>query len=361
MITRHSLAHELLALNLISRSAIVDGGFRVQEQLGRNRVYAVSVNAQPRFLVKQSTPLGTARMRKTITREAKCLEFAQADEGLRPHLPDLVHIDHQHQFMVQEFVQGKQFADLRGAPVPERIELARQFGYTLAVIHRRMRPLFDDADDHENTIRPAWILSPHRIWTARQLQKHSPLIAFAAVLQQFPEVEKALDATSELWQRNAWIHHDVKMTNCLLAENAAGNAKVVFVDWELSRLGDTAWDLAGMVHSVVGDAIIQQGKRQSLEERTDGDDGRSLAAATKMTSAMCDAYLQEAGIEASERPTFLHRCLVYTGARLIQLASESQSTTRRMTSYGLLLLQAGLNLMQSPQDFAEMVGLEANR
>ena len=40
----------------------------------------------------------------------------------------------------------------------------------------------DDADDHENTIRPAWILSPHRIWTARQLQKHSPLIAFAAVL-----------------------------------------------------------------------------------------------------------------------------------------------------------------------------------
>ena len=32
-----------------------------------------------------------------------------------------------------------------------------------------------------------------------------------------------------------------------------------------------------------------------------------------------------------------------------------------MTSYGLLLLQAGLNLMQTPHAFAEMVGLESKQ
>lgn len=359
LVTRHSLAHELLALNLITRAAIVDGGFRVRERLGRNRVYAVSVSDQPRYLVKQSLPSGTAWQRKTITAEARCLEFARADEALRPHFPELIHINHQHQFIIQEFVAEKHFADLKQEPLADRIALAREFGSTLALIHRKMQPLFANADDHENTTRPAWILSPHRIWYPKQLSKNSPLVGFAAVLKQFPEIDQALDATSDLWQRNAWIHHDIKTSNCLWVPGADAEPRVVIVDWELARLGDTAWDLAGMMHSYIGDAIIRRDQTRASEKPSDDDEDLSLDAAAKVTSAMCAAYVSKAALSTGERGDFLHRCLRYTGARLIQLASESQSNSRRATSFALLLLQAGLNLMQNPDAFAELVDVQS--
>jgi hypothetical protein len=137
-----------------------------------------------------------------------------------------------------------------------------------------------------------------------------------------------------------------------------GPHRIVIVDWELARRGDPAWDLAAMVASYLTLAIATPSeipKAAANSAPSSPDDPMGTAA--ELTAILCHAYLNGPLEIAESSGEFLRRCLRYTGARLIQSAYEVHQAAQRPTANVLLFLQAGLNIMRSPDDYGRLVGL----
>jgi hypothetical protein len=203
LVTRHSVAHELTALNLLNRAAIVDGGFRVQEQIGRHRVFTVTSGDDNRYLVKQATPANDTWQKRTITNEARCLRFAAGDADLRPHIPALIHLNEGRQLLIQEFIDGPNLHRDGIIDPDSRQKIATEIGKTLATVHRRMLPLVTDNGDAGANRRLPWILTDNRPWLPGAVGWKSPVIGLAAVLRQFPDIDQSLTETGRHWREDA--------------------------------------------------------------------------------------------------------------------------------------------------------------
>lgn len=121
----------------------------------------------------------------------------------------------------------------------------------------------------------------------------------------------ALTRARSLWQATCLVHGDVKWDNCLV-DLTATPPVVRLIDWELSGLGDPAWDLAAAMASSIA---------LEADSGRPGDDDRS---------ALVSAYFAEGG------PADPARVADYWPARLVHLALECAEAGADVESAALL-------------------------
>jgi thiamine kinase-like enzyme len=126
-----------------------------------------------------------------------------------------------------------------------------------------------------------------------------PLLRKAAAR---PALVRGLRRARGAWRELALIHGDLKHDNLL--RDGAGH--YALIDWEMARIGDPAWDLAGLL------------LRPLLSPHVQGfDDGARRAALALLRS------YSHAG-EAS-KPALAQRLVLYCGAWLVMSLLQSES------------------------------------
>lgn len=350
----------LLERKLISARAVVDGGLTIVDMSRRNRVYVVTADGEPGFVVKQPGEAGDAGVRH----EAIVLQLLRAAAPrLAPRLPVPVSYDSASGVLVLEAARDAQ--DLRARHAGGRFSraLAAQMGRTLALLHA-MPPTA--LGDHGGPWDLGWALQLHRpslnaahYWTdaTRELVR---------TVQRSEELCAALDELHASWQDSAVIHGDVRWDNVLTARSPSGasprRSRVLLLDWESAGRGDPSLD----VGAFFGEYL--QTWLRSIPIVDPKDPGRLLAHAGLPLARMRPAltafwlsYARHSPATAAELARLLRRAACCAAVRVLISAYEESLADHELGGRARFALQLSVNILRRPDEaIAHLLGLSAS-
>lgn len=349
MLEQAEVVGYLLRRGLLSPAAVVNGGLVVRENSSRNRNYAVEVEGERSYLLKQGRSTEAAA---TVAREAEVLEELEArGEEIRRHLPDLVGYDREEGVLALELLPEAE--DLRGGHLRLNAfppALGERLGAVLGTLHREMRETYPPAPT-------PWVLALHRPDTGVFRETSAAGLELIAIVQADEGLGGRLDRLREEWRVETLIHQDAKWDNCL----ATAGDRLHLVDWEVAVAGDPHWDLGTAISQYLSAWIfsipIVGGEPP---ERFPALARSPLDAMKPALRALCDGYAAAAEGRPQLDDEALCRAVAYAGARLIQNAFEASQYDQRLNSAAILHLQLAANLTERPEVAVDrLLGLTA--
>lgn len=308
-----------LAAGALSAADVVHAGVQVDD-IGRSHpVHRVSVGGEPRFYLKvfgrsRGATDGLPEREQAVLRLAgECPEVAAL-------APEAWRWDHDPQagpcrVTATRAVPGAEAWTLdRAGGGRQNVDeawrgLVAALVPPLAGLHRATRHLARPGADV-----PAG-LEPSEPWALRLMDGDAAPELWAAPVLHGLLREAAADAglvaglraARAAWRPIALIHADLKHDN-VLVETASGAARVRVLDWEMARVGDPAWDLAGLATRL----LMARGPDAPWSK----DDVRAAAV-------LLAAYRESTGLAL---PALARRLVLYTGALLLAMALQYGST-----------------------------------
>lgn len=269
---------------------------------GSHSVHRVSAGG--RNMIVKVPGMDALEVGRTLAAEAFAYRLASWRPGLASVMPQVHLVDERRQVVVLEA------ADVRstGRELISRAELPNQrasaaLGRALARVHLATLgvpiPFPASAGVLDLTRDP-----PPRITLTRAKD-------VALSLSVDSTLGPALTHARSLWGTRCLVHGDVKWDNCLV-DLTTTPPVVRLIDWELSGLGDPAWDLA---------AALAASTASEAEGGRSGDADRA---------ALVSAYFADGG------PADPARVAVYWPARLVHLALECAEAGADLESAVLL-------------------------
>ena len=155
------------------------------------------------------------------------------------------------------------------------------------------------------------------------------------VVQQSEVICQALERVRTSWSASAFTHGDIRAENLLYR----APADIHIIDWELSGLGDAAWDVACAVAEIV--CLWLRGRRRRYEPPATGDWVVFQAA----IHALWTAYREAApSTNMSAQVVSL-----LSAVRMLQSAFEASAGHSVPTPTAVLLLQIAVNVLTDLQ------------
>lgn len=350
----------LLERGLLGTDAVVDGGVVVVRVSRRNENFRIVCDRGPSYFLKHGT---SQDRRATIGHEARVYARLSRQRELQVFLPHLYDYDEAASLLVLELFTGAEdLREYRHTRARFSTLQARALGRALACVHRTAldgEPLEGEPDPRSLP----WVLNLHRPGFATVRELSAGTIALLKLVQRFPEFGRELGDLRAGWQRDAFIHGDLKSDNFIARASKPGGRKtsVALVDWEVADIGDSCWD----VGSVLADFLAYW--VTSIPVAADTSPERVLELARyplerihPAISAFWHSYALASQGGASAQIERLPRAVRYCGARLLQTAFEQMQSKVALTSHAICLLQVALNVMQEPRRAsAELFGLRS--
>jgi aminoglycoside phosphotransferase (APT) family kinase protein len=122
-----------------------------------------------------------------------------------------------------------------------------------------------------------------------------------------PVLVAGLRTARALWRSLALVHGDLKHDN-VLVEPTPDGLRVRVLDWEMARIGDPAWDLAGLTARL---AVVRGEAPPWPDEDLAG------------VALLVHAYATASGLRP---PALARRLMLYSGAVLLMIALQHGST-----------------------------------
>ncbi len=150
------------------------------------------------------------------------------------------------------------------------------------------------------------------------------------------------------------IHGDIRFDNVLVRElqgdEETDAVDLWIVDWEMVRIGDPAWDLAGAFQDflILWISSMPLSDELTTEEMT----ARARVPLDELRAAsraLWAGYRAGACLEIAEAGGFLRRAVSFSAIRLIQSAFEYAGDADRLAGLPVLLLQMSANLLADPE------------
>ena len=342
----------LLALGLIDRATLVEGGWRLSSLAGRHRNLRLEIRHRTDLFIKRATGQNRADLRAEAGIYAYCQGPARlADVAeLMPRLHGFLAADHT---LITEWITGGRnlFQELRAYPPSDLPTLpAAALGRALAVLHTAFR----SQPPPEMSERPPRALAMHRpgvdILAGLSPANHEIL----KILQSQPDLIRRLDTLAAAWRRLTLIHGDIRSANVLIVAGERNARRVRLIDWELVRRGDPAWDAGSVLAELLYFWQLAMPLESELSPRE-----RTRAAAyplpvlKPLLRAFWRSYATAAGLEGREATELLARAVELSAVRLIRSAWELSLQAEKLSSLAVLLLQTGANVLAQPREATE--------
>lgn len=195
--------------------------------------------------------------------------------------------------------------------------------------------------------------------TTRLLQVASVgSVELAKVLQLDTTVRDEMARLASIWEPTAFIHNDLKWDNILVhpRDGAAEPTEITLIDWEMAGPGDPCWDIG----TVLSEFLAFWALSIPIVAGEPPDTYMHLARypledLQPAIGAFWQGYAAAMGFDPTTACERLIRSTRYAGARLIQTAYERTQTMSRLTPQIYLLLQLSLNVLEQPEDAAELL------
>jgi hypothetical protein len=359
MLDVDNLARFLLGRRLLDSDAIVDGSVSIRSVARRNRNLRVEGPPGRSYLVKQpDDPAdgGFATLRHEAAFHRACREDPSGS-ALLEFLPRLVHHDEASAVLVFDLLSDATTlrSQLEDPSKGDRsARAARALGRALATAHRLCGSTATrDRDGWGWLPRDApsvmGLREPDLDSLSRLSAAHFQLLR---ILQGEPDFNSYFEEIQQSWRPKTLIHGDVRFDNVLVGPPAEGDEdlpRVWITDWEMVRLGDPAWDLAGALQEFVVLWIASMPLPEDGRAEGVGDgagvpmDGLRIAA-----RAIWTGYREGSGLASGELG-LLRRAVALCPARLIQSAYEFAAECDDLPGQSVLLLQVAANLLADPE------------
>ena len=339
----------LTGRGLLHARAVVDGGLRVVDVSRKNRVFLVTAEAEPCYVVKLPDEPGDPG----VEHEAAVLERLRSGVvggRLAPFLPIPVVYDPADNVLILEVPpDGRDLAQHQVRGRFSRI-LARETGKGLAVLHSVASAVLDGLAAPD----PSGLLAVHRpnLNAARKLTAAS--VDLVRMIQGSEELCCELDELLACPRDESVIHGDLRWDNCLaLSRGGSGRrTRVLLIDWELSTTGDPALDLGAYFAEYLRAWQQSVAIRRPRKYERLIDPRHALPAMQPAVGAFWEAYERHRDRPTVELSRTLRRALQFTGARLVLAALEEAQTLMELRHSVLSTLQLGANVLQRPDEAA---------
>jgi hypothetical protein len=258
-----------------------------------------------RFIIKRASDDAHATGR-SLAAELYAYRLASWRPAVAAVLPKAVHIDERRQVLVLVAAPSSQLFPAHalrpGFPTPD---LAAALGRSLATLHGATEgvPLATVASQGVVDV-------PDTPEADRQIGGNEPAaIEVARTISNDTVIAEALRRCSRAMRPSCLVHADLKWDNMILDDRPP--AQVALFDWELSGLGDPAWD----VGSALADTV-------SLRVRLEGRNAIGSDPAAWLTQSL-RAFLWAYGAGTRELGDDLSSRVVLSWvARLVHLSVE---------------------------------------
>lgn len=347
---KSEVVHYLLERGLLAHRDVVDGDVMVAELTRRHRNYAVVRRKAPGLFVKVIDP-SQSMSAQTLQKEAAFYAMLDADPALAPIralLPRFHAYDPLHNLLVMEMIaDAEDMGALHRRLGDFPVDAATRLGHALARIHDvSRRELVGKANVAIFPRQAPWILSFHLYGNAAMQGMSGGNAQLMRILQSYPEFAVALDRIRNEWRWDALIHGDMKFDNCLVRD---GDLHVV--DWEITDLGDPAWDVGSVFQAYLTWWI------GTLPTTTAGT--ADVAADTAMFPlAKIQPAIRAFWSAYGGDDAMLERATACAGARMLQTVYESLAYTQAMTPHAVHQVQAAINILKQPRAAAaDLLGI----
>lgn len=350
----------LLERDLISAKAVVEGGLRVVDMSRRNRVFVVTAEGEPGYVVKQPSGPDGAGLRH----EALVLErLRAADRRLAARLPVPISYEPTAGILVLEAARDAQ--DLRERHARGRFsrDLAAQAGRTLALLHATPPAVLGDQDSPWD---PSWSLRVHRPSLKAAQHMTSGACELVSTIQRSDELCAALDELHDSQDDSAVIHGDIRWENVLAARApdvaSSRRSRVLLVDWEAAGCGDPSVDLGFFfgeyLHAWQRSVPIVDPKDPG---RLLAHSDRPLAHMRPAMSAFWRSYATHSPLTASALGRLLRRATSFAAVRVLMSAFEESLSHHEPRASARFALQLSVNILRRPDEaIAHLLGLSAS-
>jgi aminoglycoside phosphotransferase (APT) family kinase protein len=341
------VAPYLADYGLLDARAVVDGGLRVEDVSRRNRVFVVTAENAPCYVVKApSDPRD-----RGVAREAAVLACLREPW---PFLPRCVMYDEAGEVLVLETPPGARDLTQQYERGRFSLTLARQTGKALAALH----------STSPRTLAGLAPGDPRRLLTVHRLDLEAMGTLTAAGLELMRLVQGDADLCEGLDMllaepvRDCVIHGDFRWAN-VLAVGGRGSRRrtqTVLLDWELAAAGDPALDIGAHLAE-----YLRSWKRHAgMPEPGDARDlrfapVRALPHMQPSVAAFWDAYVRRRARPASEMSRTLRRAVRFAGARLVVAALEEAQLLSELKYSVRATFQLGANILQRPDQAAALL------
>ena len=310
-------------------------GILIEQASGRNRSVTLREEPDWAFFVKQSADSSVLLRRESaVYRRASTLPFGS-------HLPRLRHAD--RRLLILDIVPGAtslaERASTRGGVQPAT---AARLGGAVAAIHRTESRRFPRVG------RP-WALdlaAPPAEILREASAANREILRIIHGSRRFCSELYALRAA---WRATAFVHGDLRAENVLLGSGDG----VWIVDWELSGIGDPAWDVGSVFASFLMSWIVSLPFVPGVAIEELARTARTpLSRIRPAIGGFWSAYADARGLTRRRRETLLLRSVRFAAARLVQHAWELSNDAHHASGEIVCALQASLNILRSPGNAA---------
>lgn len=356
-----NLPHYLAARGLITWEEIVSGDFQIQESGRRNRNYKVLRGDLPGLFVKQ-VPMIAGETVASMYREAACYEMTEGTEAfavMRPLIPRLLDYDsRRHCLVTQLLPEGEALSTAHYRLNAFPLDIAALTGAALGKVHHTTSFLMTAGKDLPTFPRqPHWVLSVAR--NAESTRYAEPgMMQAAAAVRSVPAVVAGLAALHQNWRYSALINGDVKWDNLLL--QSTPEKRLFVLDWELSDIGEPAWDIGSALAAYLQYWIMLLGADAStLDTRALMLSApHRLETVTPAIAEVWKAYVRERGWSEQVAMAELRHTVGHVAARLILTTFEMGHQAPHLNRSMALLLQFATALFTTPEQAAhDLLGL----
>ena len=238
----------------------------------------------------------------------------------------------------------------------DAIKAARAFGQALGKVHRTLHLVDPERDPRLTWLSrsPPAILGVHQQGPERRAGMSRADLEILRVLQTHKGFGEQIDRSKQSWRHETVIHGDIRFDNVLVRElqgdEETDAVDLWIVDWEMVRIGDPAWDLAGAFQDflILWISSMPLSDELTAEEMT----ARSRVPLDELRTAsraLWAGYRAGACLEIAEAGGFLRRAVSFSAIRLIQSAFEHACDADRLAGLPVLLLQMSANLLADPE------------
>jgi hypothetical protein len=330
--------------------------WRVQMHTSRNRNFAVSRETGGGFFVKQLR-VQDPESRRMMEREAGVYGFFADSVGpIREISPAFHRFDRDAQALVFE-LESDARAGSPTQPPPFSAAFATAAARTLALLHRQRTDGL--------SIPPRAALFDRRPPGVYDVHRGGPLARWLGAgqsrlvdrLRARRELASALDRMFADWRCERMIHGDVKWENCLWRESPTGSMALKWIDWELTDIGDPAWDAGCFIQSYLSHGVrsLPPLSGLTLAERTRSG-GALFSAMQPALLAFLEGFvaaLEVPGSQVVELRESIMRC---AAARMVQMGLEVMHGQPEPTSEALRLLETSAEIMAQPGEALSLLG-----
>jgi thiamine kinase-like enzyme len=233
--------------------AVFDNSKIIQLTNSKNFCFQVKIDTQKGYFLKQSKSNHPIEI-SIFEREAIFYSWVSKEPDLAiiyPHLPTFYGYDPNHHILIFGLLENTKNIGkyLNSKP------LTLSFSQNLGFVFRKFNQITSSIKSplRKELSHPFFELSNPHFRT--ELGKKNPLAkTLADDINLNSILSSGIQKATKLWQVNGLMHKDVKFENWLINPKTKD---LYLIDWEDASFGDTDWDLACMLRSIILNTLLK--------------------------------------------------------------------------------------------------------